>query len=129
MTDRTRTPIGEMWVEDGILWHRLDNDLVVTADDAAETVRIVGELTGGEPLPAIVDMRGVAYAGPDVREMFAGDPGTSHEAATALLITTGSSRAMAQVFTRVTKPGRPVEVFTDADEAVDWLREVTAPPS
>ncbi len=118
-----------MWIEDGILWHRLDEDLVVTADDAAETVRIVGDLTGGTPMPAVVDMRGVAYAGPDVREMFAGDPDTAHEAATALLVTTGSSRAMAQVFTRVTKPSRPVKVFTDVAEAIAWLKGVTAPPS
>lgn len=116
-----------MWVEEGILWHRLDEDLVVSAEDAIETVRMVRELTGDQPLPAVVDMRGLAYAGPEVREMFAGDSETAHEVATALLVTTGSSRAMAQVFTRVTKPSRPVEVFTDEAEAIAWLRGFVPP--
>jgi hypothetical protein len=125
MGDVVRTPIGEMWLdEQGILWHRLDSHATVTADAAEEVLRLVDGLTGGESVPAIIDIRGVAYAPPEARSIFAGSPAASHELATALVVAPGASNAMAAVFTSVTKPERPVAVFTSEDEAVAWLQQI-----
>lgn len=123
MTRSIRTPLGDMWLDDdGVLWHRIDEIMNVTPDDAQEVVRQVADLTGGRAVPAIIDIRGVAYAGHETRLTFAGSPDDSHELATALIVAPGSSKAMATVFTQVTKPDRPVQVFEAEEEAIAWVR-------
>ena len=121
MVARTETPIGEMWVDEhGVRWHRITTQERITAQDAAEVERIAAELTQGKPAPAVVDIRSVSYAGRDARDAF-GDPfGSGLELATALIVSTGSSVAMATAFIRITKPNRPVEVFTSEAKALEW---------
>jgi hypothetical protein len=130
MTETLTTPIGEMWLDDsGLLWHRLDGSLEITREDALEVVRCVRRLTGGRLVPAIVDIRSVAYAPHEARTAFAGSPEESSESATALIVQAGASSAMAKVFTSVTKPKRPVAVFEDEDEAVAWAMTFHSEPS
>ena len=122
MTDRITTPLGRMWLEDGLLWHRLEGTLRVTPEDAEAVVRAVHRLTAGKPMPAIVDMRNIAYAPHEARMAFAGSSEEAGETATALIVEAGASSAMAQVFTKVTRPKRPVAIFEDEAEAVAWAK-------
>ena len=122
MNDRISTPLGEMWLEDGLLWHRLEGTLRVAPEDAVAVVRTVHELTGGRPVPAIVDMRNIAYAPHEARMAFAGSSEEAGETATALIVAPGASSAMARVFTSVTKPKRPVAIFEREEEAVGWAK-------
>ena len=117
-----RTPIGELWLDDdGILWHRID--VLVVSTDAAQEVRdAVAELTGGRPVPAVVDIRSVGYAGHEARSLFESAEGDPWELATALVVESSSSQAMANLFVGMTEPGRPVRVFTSEDEAAGWAR-------
>ncbi len=118
--DRVTTPIGEMWLDDrGLLWHRIEA-LVVTEQDAAAVRQAVAEVTGGRRVPALVDMRRVAYADADARKLFAASADEAFELATALLVDSRSSSAMADLFLRFTKPRRPVRIFTDESEAIQW---------
>ncbi len=119
MGRRHTTPIGEMWLEDGILWHRIDSE-TVSEEDARDVLQIVGEITGGRPAPAVVDMRSIGFASKEARQGFAGSPESSHEIATALVVSSSSSRIMAQAFLKLSKPDRPIGVFTDIAEARDW---------
>jgi len=120
MGPRQATPIGEMWLEDGILWHRIDSE-TVSEEDARDVLRIVGELTGGRPAPAVVDMRSIGFASKEARQKFAGSPESSYEIATGLVVSSSSSRIMAQAFLKLSKPDRPVGVFTDMAEAREWV--------
>jgi len=118
--DRIATSIGEMWVDEGILWHRVDA-LEVTAESVSEVKEAILRLSGGQPMPSIVDIRAVAYADLDSREGFAflDDPGL--ETATALIVFNSASSAMAHLFLRG-EQNRPVRVFVDPDEAEAWAR-------
>lgn len=124
---RVRTSIGEMWLEDGLLWHRID-DRVVSVDAAQEIEAAIRELTGGRPTPAIVDIRSIGYAGPEVRSLFADLPNDTGEIATALIVNSTSSRTMASMFTRHASPNRPIRVFSSPGEAVAWALS-QLPPS
>ena len=117
-----RTPIGELWLDDdGLLWHRIDA-LVVSTDAAQEVRDAVAELTGGRPVPAVVDIRSVGYVGPEARSLFESSDDDPWELATALVVDSSSSQAMADVFVGLTEPGRPVRAFTSADDAAEWAR-------
>lgn len=120
VSDRRTTPIGEMWMEDGVLWHQISTPKKITEDDARDVVLLVREMTGGRPRPAIVDMRAIGFATAAARKGFAGSPETSQEIATALVVGSTSSRLMAETFLKLSKPERPIAVFIDISEAQRW---------
>jgi len=110
-----------MWIAEGVLWHRIDDPVV--SEEAAEGVTAaVREMTGGIPTPAIVDIRSIGYARQEVRDLFASLPADSGEIATALIVGSSASRAMASLFTDHSSPNRPIRVFTSPADAVEWAR-------
>ena len=129
MVARIETPIGEMWVDEhGVRWHRITKQEPITVEDAAEVERIAAELTQGRPAPAVVDIRNVSYAGREARDTF-GDPfGSRLESATALIVSSSASVAMATAFIKITKPERPVEVFTSESKALEWAMSFLPTP-
>ncbi len=120
MDKRLTTPIGEMWMEDGVLWHKIAPSDRITENDARAVVELVHELSEGRPRPAVVDMRAIGFATAAARKGFAGSPETSQEIATALVVGSMSSRLMAEAFLKISRPNRPIAIFTDPAKAKDW---------
>jgi hypothetical protein len=119
--DRVETPIGEMWLDErGVRWHRITTQERITVDDAAAVQRIAAELTDGEPAPAVVDIRSVSYAAREARDTFGDSFGSDVETATALVVGSSASLTMARAFISITKPERPVAVFTSEAKALEW---------
>lgn len=116
-----RTPIGEMYLDGRVIVHVVDPHAVLDPDGAREVQRITVDLAAGSPVAVVVDMRGMAFAGRDVRGMFRDDL-DGVELATALLVSSDISVALADLFKRYASPERPVEVFTSEDEALSWAR-------
>lgn len=118
--DFIETPLGTMWMtEDGVLVHRIERGLQITAEEARAVQQAVRELTGGKAVPAVVDIRSVGYADRDAREIFGASTDDSLETATALIVGSSSGRTMARAFLAMS-PKRPVEVFTSEEEAMEW---------
>lgn len=124
--DIVQTPIGVMWLENGVLIHRVET-LTVNQADAASIPKAVAVLTGGRPVPAVVDIRNVAFAEHDARAAFAGSPDESLEIATALVVAHGASTTMGRIFMKLDRPARPVEMFTSMDEAIAWAKSHLEP--
>lgn len=123
MVETHRTPIGTIWLDEaGVLWHRLDPGVAVSFDDVQATFGVVRSLTGGKQVPAVVDIRGAAFADRAARDGFAGDEETSAEIATALIVDNAFSRRLGDLFLRWSTPERPVRMFTSEDEAAAWAR-------
>ena len=122
MTKAVQTPLGEMWpTDDGIPFHRIDEDLTISSGDAAAVQGAVLELTGGRPVPAVVDIRAVGYAERAARDMFGASTEETSESATALIVGSTASWTMAKAFMAM-GPTRPIEVFTSESETTDWAR-------
>lgn len=120
METKRETPIGEMWMDDGVLWHQISTANKITEEDARAVIGLVHELTDGQPRPAVVDMRAIGFATAAARKGFAGSPEASQEIATALVVGSTSSRLMAETFLKLSKPDRPIAVFTNPTEAKEW---------
>jgi hypothetical protein len=99
---------------------------VITEDDALGVVAIVDEITGGQPMPTVVDIRSIGFASKGARQGFAGAPDMSHEIATALVVGSSSSRIMAKAFLKLSKPERPIGVFTSIAKAREWAEQYRA---
>ena len=123
MDGEIRTPIGVMWMEEGVLWHRLETTETITEDHAGAVVDAVRELTRDRPVPAVVDMSNIGFATAAARSRFAGSSEESNESATALIVRGPASRLMAQAFLKVGRPQRPIAVFTDSRKAANWAKE------
>ena len=123
LSEVVKTSIGTMWIDaSGVLWHRLDAGVLVTAGHAQETLQAVRRLTGGNPVPTIVDIRGAAFADRAARDGFAGDEETSAELATALIVDKAFSKRLGNLFLQMSRPQRPVRMFTSEEEAQGWVR-------
>jgi len=125
MSIPTKTPIGTAWLDEhGILRHRFDPGVRVSASAAADTLKILAELLNGRRAPAIVDITGVGHADPEARQIFAKMGASAPEIAMAILVRPDENPESAvQAFLFSTHaPDRPVAVFEDEKKAVAWAR-------
>ncbi len=118
----SRTPIGQMHLDGRVIVHVIDSQAVLSPEGAREVQRVTVELAGGAPVAVLVDMREMEFAGRDARGMFSDDLG-GVEVATALLVSSDISIALAGLFKKYQSPDRPVEVFSDEGEALAWARD------
>lgn len=124
---RITTAVGEMWLEDGVLWHRID-DILVSKEEATDVATAIRKMTGGKPTPAIVDIRSIGYAKQEVRDLFASLPEDAGEVATALIVGSTASRTMAKLFMDYSTPNRPIQVFNSPVAALEWARSFLPDP-
>lgn len=114
-----------MWVgADGILRHHLDEGIVVTEADAAGVWQKIVELCGTAPVRSVVDLSGVEFADRRARDAFSEPRAGANEVATAVVVGTLVSRTLGNMFLNLSKPERPVKLFTAESEALDWLRSL-----
>lgn len=120
------TPIGEMHViAPGVIVHRLAEGVNISEKDANFVKKATEELAAGEPAVVVVDMRGVAFANRDARDVFRDGAG-GVEIGTALLTDKGFSEKLAGLFKRFSEPTRPVEVFHSEADAIAWAKSLLA---
>ena len=119
--ERLRTPIGEAWIQDGVLWHRLDSGIAISEKDALDTISSLADIVGDDRYPAVVDMRGAAFADSKSRSRFAHDIG--FEQATALIVDSKVSKALGNLYMRLARPNRPTKMFNSEGPASQWAQD------
>jgi len=87
--------------------------------DAYERVR---DRLGKEKTRVLVDMRAIKGVSRDAREYYANERTASIQRATALVIKSPLSRVIANFFMGLNRPLTPTRMFTDVDEAIEWLQ-------
>jgi hypothetical protein len=94
-----------------------DVDLQVAKALVATLVR----LAGGVRRPLLCDLRRVKTMHREARTYFSG-PATEGWSATALVIDSPLTRAIANFFMGLNKPRAPTRMFASQDDAEPWLR-------
>jgi len=87
--------------------------------DAYERVR---DRLGKEKTRVLIDMREIKGVSRDAREYYANERTASIQRATALVIKSPLSRVIANFFMGLNRPLTPTRMFTDVDEAIEWLQ-------
>ena len=120
---RLRTPIGEMVLFDGgVIVHTIDDGVIVDSESALGVLEATRTLAAGNPVAVVVDLRNVGFADRASRDAFSSDPAGGVEIATALVAGSRVSQFLAGLFVK-SDPGRPTEVFEDAEVAIAWAFE------
>ena len=110
--------------DDGILRLRMKPDVFeLDLADAEEVIRAVGEVGGGVPRPALVDLRTLRSMSRDCRKYFAGPQTARVQSAAGLLVVSPIARAIGNFFMGLNKPLIPTRLFTSETEALVWLRD------
>ena len=87
--------------------------------DAQERLR---DRLGKEKTRVLIDIRAIKSISRDAREYYANERTASIQRATALVIKSPLSRVIANFFMGLNRPLTPTRMFTDVDEAIEWLQ-------
>ncbi len=108
--------------DDGFLQSQALDGAGQSLADARESVAAYASLCGGQRRPLLVDLR--AAGGPmdrAAREYYAGTELAAVVSAAALLVSSPVGRVIGTFFLRIAQPATPIRLFTDEQEALDWL--------
>jgi hypothetical protein len=109
-----------VWIEDGILMILYKKDAVVGLQAAKEIVALCQELAQGKLYPPLVYVKHLKVVSVDARKYFA-KQGAAHLRG-AVIVDSGFSRILGNMFSMINKPLTPMRMFTDKDAAIKWIK-------
>ena len=120
---KIRTRTADVWMEaDGIVRFKSLPNSVHKLEDAVENVRAGAIASNGVCVPCLVDLRIVHSMAREARMYYAGEETAKWESAAALIISSGAGRMLGNFFMGLNKPLFPTKLFTDENEALNWLK-------
>jgi hypothetical protein len=90
----------------------------VNGQDALDILEAIASLADGGSTPLLVDVREVRSVSREARKTFSNSAVASR---IALYVDSSLSRTIANFFIGVARPDVPTKVFTDPNEAQNWL--------
>lgn len=108
--------------EENILHVLLKPQADVTLEAAEENHRVTRELAGDKSVLVLVDVRPARSITREARMSFSDPEKRANTIAQAMIVDSGISKVMGNLFIGLNKPDFPVRLFTSEDEAIDWLR-------
>ena len=121
----------EKTTSESIFWDT-ENEIVVgvlvadikTVDSAIENINAmerVRDKLNKEKIRVLIDMYKVNEITKEARDYFANERTASIQRVTALYISSPMSKIIGNFFMGLNKPKCPTKLFTDPQEAIDWL--------
>lgn len=109
--------------DDGVLIHTLDEGALVDRRVAKEVLRDTEKIAAGRSVAVVVDLRAIAFADQESRQVFADDAAGGVEVATALVVGPRVAEYLGAQFVNRAQPHRPTSIFHDVDEAAAWAAD------
>jgi hypothetical protein len=106
---------------DGILHVHVTVDTEMTMEHAKAIVAARTELAQGRKYPLLSTASKYTLPNKEVRDYIASERRSELVLADAIVFNGLGQRLMANIFLKINKPVRPIRVFTEKEEAVDWL--------
>ncbi len=107
----------------GIAKCYVHKDYFLELEDARENVEVVKKLGNGKLIPVLVDIREAKGGSKECRAYFASEEAAKIQSACALLVASPLSRLIGNFFIGLNKTKFPTKLFSDEDEAMDWLKK------
>lgn len=114
-----------MIFKDGILEGRYADFAVIDLNAAIKTVEQRKRATNYIAAPVLIDGRKLKSIDKQARDYFASDEGSDLLTAAALLADSAFTKHIGNFFLRISLKKRkiPIQLFTDREKAIDWLRQ------
>jgi len=116
------TSSGFTWLDDnGVIIAVGSSHQLHTLDHAIENTKIIAAIAGGIRRPFLIDMTKVKAMSKEAREYYAGPEPKKNITAVAIVTRSSVGKAVANFFLLLTKPSVPTRLFTELNEALEWL--------
>jgi hypothetical protein len=119
---KTKTALAEL-SSVGYVRVTIDKDTTQVLSDAVENLGAAIEACGTKKRPLLVDLRLALPIDPEARRYYSGRILVEHFLGLAMIVDISPvGKMMANVYLRVAKPQIPTKIFTDEEEATEWLK-------
>ncbi len=108
---------------DGIARSEVLPDAEIDIDEAIENSQAVNSLYRGTKYPLLVDITKIKSITKEARAQFSVKNRDTHITAFALLGKSEIGCMVANLFFRLHKPGVPGRMFTEEEDAIEWLNK------
>lgn len=117
--------VGEVsLVEDGLIYGKAFANAEVDLKIAQEYYSVVAYLSEERPHSTVLDISGVTYLSKDAREWLREESSQWGITVSAALITNSfASKAIGNLFLKLSKPSFPVRIFESRELAEQWARK------
>lgn len=121
MGDFIENNFAKFWISDGILFFVYKPHTIIDLKAAEKIVADRLQLQEEKAYPVFCDTRGIKDANKEARDYLAKE-GSTLTIAVGFLVDFPVNKAIAQFYVKTNKPLVPTEVFTNKDEAMDFLK-------
>lgn len=92
-------------------------------EEIEQHIHLISENVGTRlPVPTVVDIRALKGISKEVRDLMSKDKKATRQiSCLAVIISSGISKIMGNIFMRFSKPDYPTRLFTDKQKAIDWI--------
>ncbi len=116
------------WLGDnGICYTEVKLNASVELADACGNTEAIKKISGDRIYPLLVNLKGINSITKEARDHFAMRERTPAISAIALLIKSPSSRIIGNFFLGLNKSAVPVQLFTNEEKAISWLKRFALP--
>jgi hypothetical protein len=110
------------FIADGILFLDVKETDIFDIYMAKVCVKSLEEFTENKPYPCLMSVLKIKGISKEAREYFANE-GDAHILANAMLIKSPIMRMISNFYIKVNKPRKPTRMFTDEEQALEWLSQ------
>lgn len=123
MHNEQTSRVARLWLgEDGVVRIIHVPDAEVTLEDAQDTMTAYLKLNEGKRRPLFVDTKTMRILAREARHYYAGEEAARVASAVAIIVGTPVSKVLGNFYLGLSNPHLPTRLFTDEDEAVEWLK-------
>ena len=108
---------------DGIFSTECKPNTIMTLEDGLFSTKTTHELQAGVPHPLLCDITNVIKITKDCREHFSGPIHAETFTMTALVVGSPISKIIGNFFMGLNKPSKKTKLFTNRDQALEWLKQ------
>ena len=107
--------------DDQIYIYKAINRCSIDLETVKEMTRIGDEWNGTELFANLIDIRDILFADSQARN-YGAKQFRSHVAGQAILVESRISSSFANLFLKFSKPKVPTRLFSEENEAIEWLK-------
>lgn len=116
-----QTPGGFHWIDNGIIFSVSKDKNFLDIEEARNITKAFQKLTN-KPLPLFVDLNTTSGQSSETRNYFANDAlHLETYSAVALFVSNPVAKVVANIYMGLVKPQKPTKLFTDYNNAIEWL--------
>ena len=113
----------KQWMNEDMLCCVFQPYLDINASIIKKCVSDRVRLTAGKPYTMLAEVRYLKSFSSDAREYFASREGSQDLLAIAFLVSTQIEKFMIRLFIELNRPPVPCHIFSNKDEAIEWLNQ------